>query len=68
MSRFGMFNMFGAVDPAGEFADYYLRFGSGSPTAARRPTWNNVGTLRTAPRRTPRAAVDPLGGLRPAVL
>ena len=29
-SNFGVFNMFGdGVDPAGEFADYYLRFGVG---------------------------------------
>ena len=29
-SNFGAFNMFGdGVDPAGEFADYYLRFGVG---------------------------------------
>jgi hypothetical protein len=29
-STFGAFNMFGdGVDPAGEFADYYLRFGVG---------------------------------------
>ena len=29
-STFGAFNMFGdSVDPAGEFADYYLRFGVG---------------------------------------
>jgi hypothetical protein len=29
-TRFGMFNMFGdGVDPAGDFDDYYLRFGVG---------------------------------------
>ena len=32
-SFFGMFDML-ELDPAGELADYYLRFGSGSPTAA----------------------------------
>jgi hypothetical protein len=54
-SNFGTFNMFGdGVDPAGEFADYYLRVGAGSPTAARPPTCTNVMTSTRARRRTRR--------------
>jgi hypothetical protein len=51
-SNFGAFNMFGdGVDPAGEFADYYLRFGVGF--ADGRSADND-------PRRWPRPTGDQL--------
>jgi hypothetical protein len=70
-SNFGAFNMFGnAVDPAGEFADYYLRFGVGCADGRKATNLDHRRDLDEVPAPDPptHPAASPLGGLRPAVL
>ena len=53
-----------SVNPA---CDLTVRSGStaeGAPTAARRPTWSDIGISRTASPGATGAAADPVGGLR----
>jgi hypothetical protein len=64
-SNFGAFNMFGdGVDPAGEFADYYLRFGVGFADGGKATNLDHRRDLDEGPAPDPPTLrLIPLGGL-----